>query len=116
MITARTPDTARASTIGISIATRITNSTASHNRGGRRRSAERCAAHITHSYPMGGGFMPATAPKTTPASRRVASGTVLSEPQRHALADLLVVLNDSWDDLPAETRSAYRTVIGRLSE
>jgi hypothetical protein len=58
--------------------------------------------------------MPATAPKTSPASRLIASGATLSEPQRYALADLINVLREAYPDLPAEVQTAVRDVIGRL--
>lgn len=58
--------------------------------------------------------MPATAPKTSPASRLIASGTKLTEPQRQALADLISVLRAAYPDLPAEVQTAVRDVIGHL--
>jgi hypothetical protein len=58
--------------------------------------------------------MPATAPKTSPASRLIASGTKLRDDQRYALADLICVLSATYPDLPAEVQTAVRDTIGRL--
>jgi uncharacterized membrane protein len=55
--------------------------------------------------------MPATAPKTSPASRLIASGTKLRDDQRYALADLICVLRAAYSDLPAEAQTAYRNAI-----
>jgi hypothetical protein len=58
--------------------------------------------------------MSATASKTSHASRLIASGATLTEPQRYALADLINVLRACYPDLPAEAQTAVRTAIGRL--
>jgi len=58
--------------------------------------------------------MPATAPKTSHASRLIAAGTKLRDDQRHALADLICVLRAAYDDLPSEVQTAVRDTIGRL--
>jgi hypothetical protein len=58
--------------------------------------------------------VPATAPKTSAASRLIASGTKLRDDQRYALADLINVLREAYLDLPAEVQTAVRDAIARL--
>jgi hypothetical protein len=60
--------------------------------------------------------MPATAPKTSHASRLVASGSKLRDDQRYALADLIDILRAAYPDLPAEVQTAVRDTIGRLEQ
>ena len=76
---------------------------------------QRWPAGLGGHAPVLAELMPATTPGTTPAGRRVASGTALSEPQRYALAELINVLHTTWDDLPAEVQTAYRQAITALT-
>lgn len=69
---------------------------------------------LTRSQPRWGDRMSATAPKTSNASRLVASGARLSEPKRYALADLLDILYEAYQDLPAEVQTAVRNAIDQL--
>jgi len=58
--------------------------------------------------------MPATAPKTSHASRLIAAGGKLRDDQRYAVADLIDILRAAYSDLPAEVQTAVRDTIGRL--
>lgn len=60
-------------------------------------------------------LMSATGRRTSHAWRTIASGQQLRDDQRFPLADLLDVLRDAYDALPAEVQSAYRQAITALT-
>lgn len=59
--------------------------------------------------------MPATAHRTTPASRYLMSVPQLSSEAALALADLLADLHRAYDDLPVEIQSSYRHTVAKLT-